>query len=264
MSDWLGLAGKTCVVTGAGGGIGRAVALEMARAGAAVALVDLAVERCAEVASEIAALGGRSVALAADVSVESDVARVARESDEALGPCAVLVNTPAISGRPDPISTLDFAKWQRQLDVNLSGYLLCSQRFGEQMQQRGGGSMVHVSSIAGHFPQPHSGAYSVCKAGIAMMSRVLALELGKRKVRSNVVSPGMVRTPLSERFYSDPDLLRRREEFVPLGQVASPQQVADVIVFLASERSSYVTGQDVLVDGGVGVALMGLFPRPEQ
>jgi NAD(P)-dependent dehydrogenase (short-subunit alcohol dehydrogenase family) len=263
MSDWLGLAGKTCVVTGAAGGIGRAVALEFARAGAAVALIDLTADRCAEVKQEVLGLGARCAAFGADISNEDDVTRVADECLGALGSCNVLVNTPAISGRPDSLWNVSFDKWRRQLSVNVSGYLLCAQAFTRQMHDQGG-SMVHVGSIAGQFPQPQSGAYSVSKAAVSMMSRVLALELGAKRIRSNVVSPGMVRTPLSERFYSNAHLLKRREEIVPLRMISTPDQVADVIVYLASSRASYVTGQDLLVDGGVSLALMGLFPRPDH
>ncbi|MGE0799275.1 MAG: SDR family NAD(P)-dependent oxidoreductase [Lautropia sp.] len=248
-------------MVGAAGGIGRATAIEFARAGAAVALIDLDRDRCAEVVRDIHLLEGRCIAIGADIGNESDVIRAAGDSERELGACGVLVNTPAVSGRPDALDGITLEKWLRQFTVNVTGYTLCAQAFGRQMQARGGGSMVHVGSIAGQFPQPNSGAYSITKAAIAMMSRVLALELAGRGIRSNVVSPAMVRTPLSEKFYGDPTLLERRRNFVPLHDIATPRQIADAILFLASPRASYITGQDLLIDGGVSLALMGLFPR---
>ena len=262
MNSWLGLESCVCVVTGAAGGIGSAVAEALVDAGARVALVDISADRCDELRRHLAGRGGEVVAFGADVSIDSQVAHLAVATERALGPCQVLVNVPAISGRPDGLLDLSSEKFRRQLDVNLGSYLYCSQHYAHQMKSVGRGSLVHIGSIAGTFPQPRSGAYSMAKAGVSMMSRVLALELGPQGIRSNVVSPGMVRTPLSERFYADPDLLQRRSNFVPIGQVGTTQQVADTVTFLASDRSSYVTGQDLAVDGGVGLTLMGLFPQP--
>jgi NAD(P)-dependent dehydrogenase (short-subunit alcohol dehydrogenase family) len=263
MSDWLGLSGRVCVVTGAAGGIGAAISKALVEAGARVALVDLTADRCGDLHRELEALGGPVACFGADISNEEDVDKLARATHDQLGPCEVLVNVPAISGRPDGLLDLSREKWQRQMGVNLGGYLFCSQRYAAQMKALGRGSLIHIGSIAGDFPQPQSGAYSIAKAGVAMMSRVLALELGPLGVRSNVVSPGMVRTPLSERFYSDPNLLKRRSDFVPVGSVGTPGQIANAALFLASDRSEYVTGQNIHVDGGVGLRLMDLFPRPQ-
>lgn len=263
MSDWLGLEGRVCVVTGAAGGIGAAVAKAFGKAGARLALVDLAADRCSSLCQELAELGAEVRAFGADISNDQEVRRLADATRDQFGLCDVLVNIPAISGRPDSLADLSREKWQQQMAVNLGGYLYCSQVYAAQMKAQGRGSVIHIGSIAGDFPQPRSGAYSMAKAGVAMMSRVLALELGESGIRSNVVSPGMVRTPLSERFYSDPDLLSRRSRFVPLASVGTPEQVADAVVFLASDRSNYITGQNLTVDGGVGLRLMDLFPKPE-
>lgn len=258
--NWLGLQNKTCIVTGAAGGLGSRIAQDLAQAGASLVLLDLP-GQCDSLALEVKRLGAKCISLSADISDANEVARVANESLQAVGPCHVLINTPAISGRPDPIMDVTPEKWARQLSVNINGYMFCAQQFGKQMAESGG-SMVHIGSLSGRYPQAHSGAYSVTKAGIAMLSRVLALELAHQRIRSNVVSPAMVRTPLSEKFYGDPDLLRRREAFIPIGQVGTPQHISDAVLFLASERSAYVTGQDLLVDGGVEQVLMRMFPLP--
>lgn len=254
--------GLVCVVTGAGGGIGRRISLDLARVGARLMLIDASDPACRAVRQEAEALGANCESAVIDLTDRAAVERTATLSQSALGLCRVLVNTIAISGRPDPLIDLDAAKWDRQIGVNLTSYLTTAQLFGRQMREAGGGSMVHVSSLAGHTPQPNSGAYSVCKAGVAMLSRVLSLELGPYGIRSNVVSPALVRTPLSEKFYQDADLLARREKVVPLRRISDPSHISQAVLFLASERSSYVTGQDLLVDGGISQTLMGLLPLP--
>lgn len=258
---WLNLKDRVCVVTGAGGGIGRATALDLAREGAVLALIDLDEARCSDVLTEVRSLGARAEVFAADISDQAQVDRTAERCREALGACDVLINVPAISGRPDPLMSVAIEKWNRHIEVNINGYLHCSRAFGRQMIAQGRGSIVNVGSIAGELPQPESGAYSVTKAGVSMLSRGLALELGKNGVRSNVVSPAMIRTPLSERLYSNPDVARRRAEFVPLGRVGVAQDISNTILFLASDRSGYISGQTLLVDGGVSLVLMGLFPK---
>lgn len=249
MSDWLGLRGRTVVVTGAGGGIGRALAQGFAEAGARLVLLDRDAEEGAQ------GIAGAQ-AVACDVTDGDAVARAARgiEAD-------VLVNNAAIL-RPGPLDSVSIAEWQQMLDVNLTGYLRCAQAFGRGMLERGHGALVHVASIAGTQPQPASGAYSASKAAILMLSRQLAQEWGPRGVRSNVVSPGLVRTPLSEAFYADEPTRLRREEMVPLRRIGQVRDIADAAVYLASDRAGYVTGQEILVDGGLSQTLMGLVPRP--
>lgn len=260
-SDWLGLRGCVCVVTGAGGGIGRAVALAFAEAGATLALADMNPDSCAETAAEAEKRGVRALALRCDIADEASVAAAAAATRDALGGPDILVNNAGIL-RPGPLESVSPADWNAMLAVNLNGYLAAAQAFGKGMIARGEGALVHVASIAGTQPQPASGAYSASKAAILMLSRQLAYEWGPKGVRSNTVSPGLVRTPLSEPFYRDEEVRTHREAMVPLGRIATPQDMADVALFLASPRSSYVSGQDIVVDGGLSQTLMGLVPRP--
>jgi NAD(P)-dependent dehydrogenase (short-subunit alcohol dehydrogenase family) len=148
------------------------------------------------------------------------------------------------------------------ISINLTGYLLCARAFLPHMQELSDGAIVNVASIGGHLPQAYSGAYSVSKAGIRMLSQVLAVEFAEFGVRSNVVSPAMLVTPLSEGFYADPQMKARREAMVPSGRIGSPQDIADAAVFLSSARSTYINGEELLIDGALSVNLLAQIPRP--
>ena len=260
-SDWLGLSGRVCVVTGGGGGIGRATALSFAKAGVRVAAIDLD-ERGLEVTrAELGKLGAGHVIARCDTSSLESVTAASAALEKSLGPCEVLVNTAAVL-RPGALDTLSLAEWNAVLAVNLTGYFVCAQVFGRQMRTLGRGSLVHVASIAGSHAQGQSGAYSVSKAGVIMLSRQLANEWGPHGIRSNVVSPGMVVTPMSQSFYDTPGVTERRAAVVPSRRVGMPQDMADAILFLASDRASYVNGDEITVDGGYANMLMNLVPRP--
>jgi len=260
-SSWLELENKVCVVTGAASGIGAEIARELATVGARVALLDRDVQGAAKVAADIVERGGRAIAVGCDITLQDSVAEAAATVERELGRCDVLVNN-AAAIYAAALMDIDLDKWNQLLAVNLGGFLLCSQAFGRQMIVGGGGSMVHIASISGRVPQPYSGPYSVSKAGVKMLSQLLAVELGEHGIRSNVVSPAMVRTPMSEVIYSRPEVLKQREQIVPARRISGPRDIAEVVLFLASPRASYVSGQDVLVDGGLSTAWLTLIPRP--
>ena len=260
-SDWLGLSGRVCVVTGGGGGIGRATAVSLARAGARVAAIDLD-ERGLEVtATELRKLGSGHIVTRCDTTSVESVTAASEAIEKSLGPCSVLVNTAAVL-RPGGLDNLSLAEWNAVLAVNLTGYFLCAQNFGRQMRKLGRGSLVHIASIAGSHAQGQSGAYSVSKAGVIMLSRQLANEWGPHGIRSNVVSPGLVVTPMSQAFYDTPGVTERRKAVVPARRIGMPQDMADAILYLASDRASYVNGDEIIVDGGFVNMLMNLVPRP--
>jgi NAD(P)-dependent dehydrogenase (short-subunit alcohol dehydrogenase family) len=178
-----------------------------------------------------------------------------------MGSSRVLVNAAGVLA-PGGLDRLPLDDWNRLLAVNLSGAFHCAQAFGAGMRAAGGGALVHVASIAGSLPVPQAGAYAVAKAGLLMLSRQLALEWGRDGVRSNTVSPGLIHTPMTQAFHDAPGVAEARAAMIPRGRIGTPRDVARVVVFLAGPEADYVTGQDLIVDGGLGGILMGLLPRP--
>jgi NAD(P)-dependent dehydrogenase (short-subunit alcohol dehydrogenase family) len=259
--DWLGLHDRVCVITGAASGIGRETAIQFATVGAKVVAIDRDGNGCSQTAEEVRKQGGVGMALECDVSEAESVSAAAGRALATFGRCDILINNAGVL-QPGRLETLSLADWNELLQINLTGYFLCSQAFGRDMLARGSGVLVHIASIAASQPQGMSGAYSASKAGVAMLSRQLAFEWGARGIRSNAISPGLIRTPLSENFYQAPGVKERREAVVPLRAIGRPLDVANVVVFLASLRASYITGQDIVVDGGLSQTLMSHVPRP--
>ena len=260
IGDPFGLAGRVAVVTGGGSGIGRGIARALAACGARVAILDRGVAGGEAVRSEIAASGGIALFAACDTSDAGSVAQTAAQTAAAFGPCDVLVNNAGMI-RSGSLDTLPLAQWNALLAVNLTGYFICAQAFGAQMRASGKGALVHISSIAATHATPGAGAYSVAKAGVSMLSRQLAIEWGPDGIRSNVVNPGLIRTPLSEATYRNETLLAARSRAVPAGRIGGPDDVAEAVLFLASDRAAYISGDEITVDGGFGRTLMRFVPR---
>ena len=262
-SAWLGLAEQVCVVTGAGSGIGAETARQLAAVGARVAVLDRHGDAAQTVAAQIAQGGGRAIAIAADVTDHAAIAAAAARVQAEWGACRVLVNNAALVGYAGPLLSADLEQWNRTLAVNLTGALVCVQAFVPQMVAAGqGGAIVNVTSICGHEPLTQGGAYSVGKSGLMMLTRMLAVELASHGIRANSVAPGLVHTPATEFAYRDAAVAEARARMVPVGRVAQPLDLANVIVFLGSARAAYVNGQDVLVDGALNQTLMSLVPKP--
>ena len=259
-NDPFGLRGKSIAVTGTGSGIGRTIALSFAGQGARVAMLELDDARLTETKSLIENAGGEALALQCDVSDQAAVAAAATQAQDWFGPCEVLVNNAAMI-RPGALADLSLDDWNRLLSVNLTGYFLCAQSFGAQMRARGQGVLVHVASIASHHPTANAGAYSVAKAGVVMLSRQLAVEWSKDGIRSNAVNPGMIYTALTADMYGRPGVTEARSAAIPGGRIGQPEDIAEAVLFLASDRAAYITGDEITIDGGFTRNILGLIPR---
>lgn len=259
-SSWLALSDKTIVITGAASGIGEQVAIAAAQTGATVALLDIHLEAVQALKARLKELGLRAEAFACDTSDLTQVQTVAQAVAK-MGGADVLINNAGVL-RTAALSDVTPEQWLHVLQVNLSGYLWCAQQFGAQMKNKNKGSMVHISSISALFPQSNSGAYSASKSGVLLLSKQLALEWGPQGIRSNVVCPGMIKTSLSAAFYADPELEQARARMTASRRVGVPEDIANAVLFLASDRADYVNGTELLVDGGMATVLMDMVPRP--
>jgi len=240
------LTDRVAVVTGASSGIGQATAIALARAGADVA--GLSLDEAPDTATAIEALGRRSLQLVGDVSDRHCVDEVAERVDSELGPIAIWVNN---AGRMlvRPFAETTEADWRALLDVNLLGYVWGCGAAGRAMASTGG-SIVNVSSAADVQPLANLSAYITAKGGIVGLTKVLAVELAPQGIRVNAIAPGATDTPLNEKAYT-PAVRARYEERIPLGRIGSAAEIADAAVFLASDAARYVTGHELLVDGGL-------------
>lgn len=243
------LEGKTAIVTGAAGGLGSAICRLFAREGAAVAVADLDLEGARALAGEIAAAGGRAVAVRADVTSAEDTAQMTAAAVRLAGGGGVeiLVNNAGIAGL-GAVTEITEEDWNRVLAVNLTGAYLCSRQAIPEMIRAGGGSIVCISSVAGVTAQVGQAAYHASKHGMIGLVRAMALDHARDGIRVNAVCPGAVDTPLlspltGERMAA----LAARHA---LGRIARPEEIASAVLHLASDESSFTTGTTMLVDGG--------------
>ncbi|MDA7419189.1 SDR family oxidoreductase [Xenophilus arseniciresistens] len=257
------LEGRIAVVTGAAGGLGAAIAQQLAERGARVALLDLpsTLPGLREAAGR---LPGRCIALACDIADEGSVQATASQLRAQLGPCDILVNNAGILGRHGAVEALARSDWDQLLAVNLTGPFLCTQAFGTQMMGRGRSSIVNIGSIAADKPNA-SPAYSVAKAGVLALTRHTAVEWGPLGIRANSVSPGFIRTPLSSIHYASEAMLKARTDLVPVRRLGTPEDIAEAVAFLASDAAAFINGQDLVVDGGfLQTPLMHAQPAADQ
>ncbi|MBA3841714.1 MAG: glucose 1-dehydrogenase [Actinobacteria bacterium] len=245
------LAGKVALVTGAGSGIGYAIAQRFAAEDAAVAIDYLGHGADAKtLARDLNDNGAKTAAFEADVTDAAAVEALVAQVVERFGRLDVLVNNAGIE-KLQPLLEIDEASWDSTLAVDLKAPFLCMQAAARRMKESGGGSIVNISSIHEDFPFPSFTPYAAAKGGLRMLMRNAALELAPLKIRVNNVAPGAIATPINAATLADPVKVQRLQEIVPLQRMGTPEEVAEVVLFLASDRSSYVTGSTYFVDGGM-------------
>lgn len=238
------------LVTGGGSGIGQQVCYAAAEEGARIAVGDLDPERAEATAAEIRRRKGEAHAFQIDVANPDSAVAFVTAAETALGRLDVLVNS---AGIREIVSVLDLtpAEWQRVINVNLTGTFLPSQAFARRLVQQGrSGQIVNLASTLGIMAAPNRAAYTASKHGVIGLTREMALELGERGIRVNAVAPGVVRTPLTERYFQDPGYAQAIRDIHALGRWAEPEEIARAILFLADEANGFITGTILTVDGG--------------
>jgi 3-oxoacyl-[acyl-carrier protein] reductase len=251
----LTLAGKACIVTGGGSGIGRAIALALARSGGAVCVADRDEEAACRVTDELREAGGadgKGIAVRADVTRASEVDAMVKAAMEGFGRVDVLVNnaggaagTDLAIGRVHQVAERD---WDRSFELNLKTVYLCTRAVAPGMLKQGSGSIVNMASVTGRFPFPGMPAYSAAKAGVISLTKSSAMELAPQ-VRVNALAPGLIETPRTSKNRR-PEQLRQLLSNVPLGRMGTPEDVADLAVYLASDAAAYISGTVIDVGGG--------------
>ena len=244
------LQGRNAVVTGGSRGIGRAIALRLAEAGANVALTYRErTDEAAHVVRDIETKGRRAVALQMDVTERSSVQQAARDATRALGPISILVNNAGIN-KPTDFDHVTDADWDEILSANLKGPFVCAQMFLPLLAEAGKGSIVHIGSVSGQYGGPRTAHYAASKAGLISLSQVIARFGAKDGTRSNVVAAGLIASDMAAQGMAAASVQKAAENIL-LKRLGTASEVADAVVFLASDASSYITAQTINVNGGL-------------
>lgn len=253
MSIHISLEDKVALITGARQGLGRAMVLRFAQAGAHVVVNDVVMDdgRLNSAASEIEKLGRRALAVRADISKKNEIIAMFEKVDAEFGRIDVLVNNAAIT-LGAPIVNLEESDWDKAMGIGLKGAFMCSQEAGKRMMLQRSGNIINIASIRGFRPKAGYCPYGVIKAAIILLTQQLTRELGDFNIRANAIAPGYIKTEMIKVYWEIPDLLEQVLGEIPLGhQVGEPIDIANAAVFLASDLAKYITGHTLVVDGGV-------------
>lgn len=243
------LAGHVAVVTGASKGLGRSMSEALARNGAAVALVARNRELLEEVAAGIRSAGGQAEPIVADVTDEAAVAEVQRQVEVSLGVCDILINNAGINNRK-AIDEFTLEEWNQILGVNLTGPFLCSRAFVPGMKKKKWGRILNMTSIMSHVSLPNRTGYSTTKAGLIGFTKALALELASHGVTVNGISPGPFATEMNKPLLEDPEKNKMFLERIPVGRWGQVKEIGALAAFLCSDEAGFITGTDIVIDGG--------------
>jgi NAD(P)-dependent dehydrogenase (short-subunit alcohol dehydrogenase family) len=254
MSNLFSLQNKVVLVTGASRGIGEAIAVAMAGEGARVVLSARNLEALQAVADRIVKAGGQAHAIAAHSGKQADITKLVDGAIAAFGQVDVLVNNAATNPYFGPMMDIEDAAWDKTFEVNVRGYFMATRAVVAHLQSRGApGSIINVASIAGMRAAPMQGVYGMTKAAILSMTQTLAQELGPANIRVNAIAPGLVETKFASALVQNDELRKHVVERTALGRHAQPAEMTGAAVFLASDASSYLTGQTLVVDGGTTI-----------
>jgi len=244
------LEGKIALVTGGSRGIGRSIALGLAEAGADVAIASRKLPDLEAVAQEITQLGRKALPVAANVRHLPEIDSLVKQVVGEFGRVDILVNNAGTNVVYDSVFNIDEKAWDVVMGLNLKGYFFLSQAVGKIMRDKGGGSIINTASEAGIRPGVGMSVYSISKAGVIMLTKVLAQEWGQYNIRANAIAPGVIKTRLSTALQTNPIIRDRTEDSTALGRIAEPEEIVGAALFLASDASSYMTGQTLVLDGG--------------
>jgi 3-oxoacyl-[acyl-carrier protein] reductase len=252
---------KVVLVTGAGQGIGQAIALAFSKEKARIVVNDINKDGIKDTLDKIQAMGGEGLGLKADVSKNAEVEKMFDDTVKEYGTLDIVVNNAGIV-KPAPVENLSEEDWDMVMNVNLKGTFLCSKYGAKIMIKNRSGSIINIASIVAHEPSMDVGSYGAAKAGIIHLTKQCAAAWGQYNIRVNSISPGLIWTSITP-VYKDPKIREAREAMVPSGRLGTAEDVASVALFLASEKAGYVNGWDVFVDGGLSRNLLQLLPgRP--
>ena len=244
------LSGKVALITGGSRGIGRAIALGMAEAGADVVIASRKLPDLEAVAKKISQMGRKALPVSANVRYLPDIENLVKRTMDEFGHIDILVNNAGSNPVFGSVFNMDERAWEATLGLNLKGYFFLSQAVGKIMKDKGGGSIINVASEDGIRPRIGVALYSISKAGVIMLTQVLAQEWGQYNIRVNTIAPGIVKTKFSEALWDDDVIRDTTLDSTSLGRLAEPDEVVGAALFLAAEASSYMTGQTIVLDGG--------------
>lgn len=250
--DLFRLDGRVAYVTGGGQGLGEAMAMALAQAGSKVAIVDINPNTAEKVAERIRGLGGQAISIKTDVTKVAEVESMVQNIVAKFGRIDIGVNN-AGTGDVSPVEETSEENWKRVVDVNLNSVFLCAREAGRQMIRQGqGGCIINTASMSGTIINKGSYLASYCatKAAVKHLTKALAVEWVKYGIRANSISPGYMSTPMIAKSLEDPVELARMTGTTPIGRVGQPRELAGAVVFLASEAATFVTGHDLIIDGG--------------
>jgi len=251
--EWFDFSGKVVLITGASRGIGEAVANAFCELGAFVVLTSRKQEALDKVCEGLKDKAGKACAIACHVGKEEDRKKLVDDVIQRFGKIDVLINNAATNPIFGPALNADESAWDKIFEVNLKGPFFLSKLVAGKMAEKGGGVIVNIASVAGIKPMMGLGVYSISKAGLLMLTKVLAAELGDKGIRVNAVAPGVIKTRFSEALWKNDFIRKVVEQSSALGRIGEPEDVVGAVVFLASPAAKYITAQMIVVDGGTGL-----------